>query len=425
MTIAGKNSLSKGSARLLVRVNRSLNGPRIEWRSFYKVDARPINVLVEFNARDELELKFTTDKDDSKNNKENNNSINTFDGRIVKIETFKIDEIIDCFANESGDFSNALIVEILKKNLREEMVLQFEGEQEFRRTLFTYKYFKMRNRLANSSSSEHSDGSASPSLSTKSKSSMSSIDNGSSSPDYSGKVFDYSKNNNGTASHYIKKFENINDLGSHQNYPSKSLDYMSINNTQRAKQNRSQEYNNKELKTRDFGEVGILNGKNSKSEYNLSQITDNNKGFNNMIESKTGDKGEIDGLIYTDVEYESMEYPSINYSNTKFASSNAVEVPQKPQRRKQLLRRIKGKAPPPPGGGDSAWGGEQGRAQEPVKGTIVKISAERGERVPTKESDGFPLRINSQVPRAHMGKQNVNFLLLVYGLRSLFHGLFI
>lgn len=346
MTITGKpKGASNRGAVIISRTLKATNGSRSEWGNNLRTDLIQQRVQVSFNTKDDLEFKPIGENIDLQ--------------KDPKLESYRISEIVECYAGDFTDFSNTLVLEVLKNQVREEIVLQFENEQEFRRTLFTYKYFKMRNRLAQSSSSSSSsgesssEGSSSPSPSTKSRLSV----------DYSEgtvsnyvKAFDFSNRTN----QFMKKFD---DKGS---YGFKSLDYAP----------------NQKIKLTIVDQKENAEMKNSKPEYDLMQITDNNGVTHMSVESKN-DAGEIDALIYTDVDYD-----SVDFSNGSSSSPETLDAPQKPQRRKQLLKRIKGRAPPPPNPTEPA---------EVVKGQVVRISIEKHKE---------PTRTVAQQPKTHMGKNN-------------------
>ncbi|KAJ2942931.1 hypothetical protein O0L34_g15121 [Tuta absoluta] len=91
------------------------------------------NITVGFNEKDQLQL---TNKDDDENKN--------------KHENIPIDDITNCVNIENFPNSENTLVFYVTKNLNKEAIaLKFENEQDFKRIYFTYKYFKMRNRLTN------------------------------------------------------------------------------------------------------------------------------------------------------------------------------------------------------------------------------------------------------------------------------------
>ncbi|KAI5635702.1 hypothetical protein NE865_11608 [Phthorimaea operculella] len=91
------------------------------------------NITVGFNEKDQLQL---TNKDDDENKN--------------KQENIPIDDITNCVNIENYPNSENTLVFYVTKNLNKEAIaLKFENEQDFKRIYFTYKYFKMRNRLTN------------------------------------------------------------------------------------------------------------------------------------------------------------------------------------------------------------------------------------------------------------------------------------
>lgn len=334
MTIAKAKGASNGGACLVSRTKT--NGSRSDWPN-----SKNVRILVSFNTKDELELKTIPESSDKE----------------TLLEKYKIEEIIECSAGDFKEFNskNVLIVEVYKNQVKEELVLHFDNEQEFRRTLFTYKYFKMRNRLTHSSSESSSEGSPSPSPSTKSRSSVeySSIADGTIS-NYI-KSFDYSRNLN---HQYVKKYDDS------QNYSYKSLDYMPSHKKSDQKDNNDEK----------------------KSKYDLMQVTDNNGVTHMSVESKS-DLGEIDGLIYTDVDYDDVDF-------TNSSSSELVDLPQKYQKKKQPNKRIKGRAPPPPHGNET----------EIVKGQVVRVTVERLEKHAGKEAINFAPRTQPPLTKGLIGE---------------------
>ncbi|XP_049878924.1 uncharacterized protein LOC126375886 isoform X2 [Pectinophora gossypiella] len=96
------------------------------------------NITVGFNEKDQLQL---THKDD--NDKLNNPN---------KQENIAIDDITNCVNIENyPNCENTLVFYVTKNLNKEAIALKFENEQDFKRIYFTYKYFKMRNRLTNNS----------------------------------------------------------------------------------------------------------------------------------------------------------------------------------------------------------------------------------------------------------------------------------
>ncbi|KPJ07779.1 hypothetical protein RR48_03492 [Papilio machaon] len=101
------------------------------------------NIIVGFNEKDQLQLLTKEDgKDDDKKHKDYNEFINN------KYENIAIDDIANCVNIENYPNCEKTLVFYVNKNVNTEAIaLRFENEQDFKRIYFTYKYFKMRNRL--------------------------------------------------------------------------------------------------------------------------------------------------------------------------------------------------------------------------------------------------------------------------------------
>ncbi|XP_063628530.1 uncharacterized protein LOC134800022 [Cydia splendana] len=97
------------------------------------------NIVVGFNEKDQLQL---LTKDDE--------FIKEFSELKNKYENISIDDITNCVNVENyPNCENTLVFYVTKNLTKEAIALKFENEQDFKRIYFTYKYFKMRNRLTN------------------------------------------------------------------------------------------------------------------------------------------------------------------------------------------------------------------------------------------------------------------------------------
>lgn len=114
------------------------------------------NILVGFNEKDQLQLLTKEDITD-----EEKKLIKDYtELKTTKCENITIDDIANCVNFENyPNCENTLVFYVIKNMNKEAIALKFENEQDFKRIYFTYKYFKMRNRLTkntnNYSSSEN------------------------------------------------------------------------------------------------------------------------------------------------------------------------------------------------------------------------------------------------------------------------------
>lgn len=117
---------------------------------------QPYNIVVGFNEKDQLQLLTKEDISD-----EDKKLIKDYtELKTTKCENVCIDNISNCVNIENyPNCDNTLVFYITKNMNKEAIALKFENEQDFKRIYFTYKYFKMRNRLTkntnNYSSSEN------------------------------------------------------------------------------------------------------------------------------------------------------------------------------------------------------------------------------------------------------------------------------
>ncbi|XP_064292712.1 uncharacterized protein LOC128679125 isoform X2 [Plodia interpunctella] len=240
------------------------------------------NISVGFNEKDQLQLITKEDSsDDDKKHIKDYTELKT-----SKFENISIDDITNCTNIENyPNCENTLVFYIAKNLNKEAIALKFENEQDFKRIYFTYKYFKMRNRLT-----KHTNNySSSDSLFSKKKTN------------------DLFKTRNNSVEDY-----SLYDKGRH-------FDLMQTTDNDGVTHISVQHKN-----------------PNSRFDQPMSLIG---------IRSDVVDVGEIDSIIYTD-----------------------MDVPTKPER-KRLFHK-KSKAPPPP----LAAHKEQSKV---LKGEFVRVNVDR------------------------------------------------
>lgn len=104
------------------------------------------NTIVGFNEKDQLQLRTREEV----NEDDKQNLVKDYNFKTNKYENIAIDDIITCVNIENfPDCENTLVFYVTKNVNKEAIALKFENEQDFKRIYFTYKYFKMRNRLTN------------------------------------------------------------------------------------------------------------------------------------------------------------------------------------------------------------------------------------------------------------------------------------
>ncbi|KAL0867577.1 hypothetical protein ABMA27_008345 [Loxostege sticticalis] len=129
-----KKARSGGLAAIVARQRLHTN-QQLDIPTLPKPSNLIYNVTVGFNEKDQLQL---LTKDDDEKTKEYDK----------KQENIAIDDIANCVNIENyPNFDTTLVFYITKNLGKEAIVLKFENEQDFKRIYFTYKYFKMRNRL--------------------------------------------------------------------------------------------------------------------------------------------------------------------------------------------------------------------------------------------------------------------------------------
>lgn len=288
-----------GYAAMVARQRLQNTNQQIDMLSLNKSSSVPnYNIVVGFNEKDHLQL-ITKEEVIKTDTDEKHKLLKDYtEQKTTKYENIPIDDITNCVNIESyPNCDNTLVFYITKNLTKEAIAIKFENEQDFKRIYFTYKYFKMRNRLTTNSSNNYTNG---DSLFTKKK------------------TYDAFKTRKNSIDDHFSIFD-----------------------------------------------------KGSKAEFDLMQTTDNDgvthisvqqKGINSRfdqpmsligIRSDGTDLGEIDSIIYTD-----------------------IDIPTKPDR-KRLFHRNKPKAPLPPTNKDS---------QKVLKGEFVRVNVERVPDVIPKDS---------------------------------------
>ncbi|XP_041972202.1 uncharacterized protein LOC121728150 [Aricia agestis] len=135
-----KTTRCGGYASVVTRQKLPAN-QQLDIATLGKTTANNYNVIVGFNEKDQLQLLTKEDSNDD------DKKIKDYDARN-KYENIPIDDITNCVNVENYPNCENILVFYVSKNLNKEAIaLRFENEQDFKRIYFTYKYFKMRNRL--------------------------------------------------------------------------------------------------------------------------------------------------------------------------------------------------------------------------------------------------------------------------------------
>lgn len=136
-----KRAARTGGYAVIVSRQKLHTSQQLDMLVVSKSPPQTYNIIVGFNEKDQLQL-LTDDKDEDKKHKDYNEFINN------KYENIAIDDIANCVNIENYPNCEKTLVFYVNKNVNTEaIVLRFENEQDFKRIYFTYKYFKMRNRL--------------------------------------------------------------------------------------------------------------------------------------------------------------------------------------------------------------------------------------------------------------------------------------
>ncbi|XP_045770216.1 uncharacterized protein LOC123870808 [Maniola jurtina] len=147
-----KGSRSGGLASIIIRQKLHNPNQQLDIGSVSKPSVHNYNIVVGFNEKDQLQL---ITKDES--NEDDTQKL-IKDTKTGKHENIYIDDIADC-ANIDNypNCENTLVFYINKSPNKEAIALRFKNEQDFKRIYFTYKYFKMRNRLTRNSTAYSSN----------------------------------------------------------------------------------------------------------------------------------------------------------------------------------------------------------------------------------------------------------------------------
>lgn len=235
-----KTARSGGYAAVVARQKLGNGNHQIDIIALSKSNqTRNFNTVVGFNEKDQLQLQTKDDKTDDEKQK----VIKDYEIKF-KCENISIDDISNCVNIENyPNCENTLVFYVTKNINKEAIALRFENEQDFKRIYFTYKYFKMRNRL------------------TKNVTNYSSSDN----------LFSKKKP--------FEIFSNKKD----------SYDDTSLQDKSRP------EYDLMQMTDNDgITHISVLQKSISRFDQPLSLIT---------IRNDTKDMGEIDSVIYTDIDF--------------------------------------------------------------------------------------------------------------------------
>ncbi|RVE53994.1 hypothetical protein evm_001397 [Chilo suppressalis] len=140
-----KKARSGGLAAIVARQKLHSSNQQLDIMTITKSILNSYNIIVGFNEKDQLQLltkEDTTDEDKQKLMKDYTEI------QTSKCENISIDDISNCVNIENyPNCENTLVFYVTKNINKEAIALKFENEQDFKRIYFTYKYFKMRNRL--------------------------------------------------------------------------------------------------------------------------------------------------------------------------------------------------------------------------------------------------------------------------------------
>jgi hypothetical protein len=142
-----KKARSGGLATIVARQKMHSSNQQLDILSIPKLSSQTYNIVVGFNEKDQLQLLTKEDSSDEEKQK----LIKDYtELKTSRYENVSIDDISNCVNIENYPNCENILVFYINKNLNKEAIaLKFENEQDFKRIYFTYKYFKMRNRLTN------------------------------------------------------------------------------------------------------------------------------------------------------------------------------------------------------------------------------------------------------------------------------------
>lgn len=140
-----------GFAGIVARQRLLNTNQQIDYTSITKPSSPPtFNIIVGFNEKDQLQLLTKEDANKNENDDKSKLLKDYSELKTSKCENIPIDDINNCINVENyPNCDNTLVFYITKNIVREAIALKFENNQDFKRIYFTYKYFKMRNRLTN------------------------------------------------------------------------------------------------------------------------------------------------------------------------------------------------------------------------------------------------------------------------------------
>lgn len=142
-----KGNRCGGLAAVVTRQKLQVTNQQIDITAVSKSNLS-FNTIVGFNEKDQLQL---LTKDES-NEDDKQKMIKDYDIKAGKQENICIDDIANCVNVDSyPNCENTLVFYVTRNSNKEAIALRFENEQDFKRIYFTYKYFKMRNRLTRNS----------------------------------------------------------------------------------------------------------------------------------------------------------------------------------------------------------------------------------------------------------------------------------
>lgn len=278
-----------GYAALLARQRLQNTNQQIDLMQLTKSSVLPTyNIIVGFNEKDQLQLITKDDNQKIEVEEKMKLTKDYSEHKITKYENIPIDDITNCDNIENYlNCENTLVFYLTKNMSKEAIALKFENEQDFKRIYFTYKYFKMRNRLTKNSSNN------------------------------------YLKDNI-----FKKKYDAKNRKNS-------------IEDNYSTYDKHKSEFDLMQMTDNDGVTHISVQQKHSRFDQPLSLIG---------IRTDAADLGEIDSIIYTD-----------------------IDIPAKPDR-KRLFQRTKSKAPVPP------------KDQNVLKGEFVRVNVDRAPDVIPKEN---------------------------------------
>lgn len=284
-----KKTRCGGFAAIVARQKLHNANQQLDIMAITKPLQQSYNIVVGFNEKDQLQLLTKEETNDADKQK----LIKDYEElKTSKAENIPIDDVTNCVNIENyPNCDNTLVFYITKNLIKEAIALKFENEQDFKRIYFTYKYFKMRNRLA----------------------------------------------------------KNTNNYTSTDNLFSKNKKYDAFKN----RKNSIDDYCIYDKRT----EYDLVQSTDSEGLTHLSVQSKFNTRFDQPmsligIRSDVGDIGEIDSIIYTD-----------------------VDIPSKPER-KRLFHK-KPKAPPPP---------VSKEVPKVLKGEFVRVNVDRTPDVIPKDN---------------------------------------